>query len=168
MSSVSKAAMPKAHQYPFGLMKCPLLRQSMPRIDRGSGQVPMGCFFYSFPVRITSASITVNCWDPPVTPEIQMGSAPFYFEGIRVKCTTVSTRALYLLRVWCARPLNPHSPINPTVHFLPMAGGWESLVLLRVFITMSGGLCAGNWSSNFRRRTPFCDCISLQFMYPCL
>lgn len=35
-------------------------------------------------------------WDPPVTPEIQMDSAPTYLEDIRVHRAPVSIKALYL------------------------------------------------------------------------
>ena len=95
ISSISKAAIPKAHRYPFGSLKYPLLRQSVPRMHGASGPVTMGCFCHPFPVRLTSASNTDSCWDPPVTTEIQMGSVPIYLDGIRVHCAPVSTRALY-------------------------------------------------------------------------
>lgn len=35
------------------------------------------------------------CWDPPVTPEIQMYSRPTHLDGIRVHCAVGSTKALY-------------------------------------------------------------------------
>lgn len=38
--------------------------------------VTMELFCHSFPVRLMTASSTISCWDPPVTPEIQMGSSP--------------------------------------------------------------------------------------------
>jgi len=69
----------------------------MPSIHGASGPVTMGCFCHSFPVQLISTSNTVSCWDPTVTPEIQMGSAPSQFDGIRVHCAPVSTRASYCL-----------------------------------------------------------------------
>lgn len=47
----------------------------MPRIHDASGPVTIGLFCHSFPVQLTSASNTDSCWDPPVTPEIQVNSA---------------------------------------------------------------------------------------------
>jgi len=75
ISSFSTAPMPKAHRYPLGSLKYPLLRQSISRMHGASWPVTMGCFCQSCPVRLTSASNTLSSWDPPVTPEIQMDSA---------------------------------------------------------------------------------------------
>lgn len=79
----------------FGSLKYPLLRQSVPRMHRASGPVTVGRVCHLFPARVTSASSTVMCWDPPVTPEIEMGFAPQYLDGIKVHCTLVSTKAQY-------------------------------------------------------------------------
>jgi len=95
ISSVSKAAMPKAHRYPFGSLKYPLLRQSIPRMHGASDPGTMGCFCHSCPVRLTSASNTLSSWDPPITPEMQMDSDPLKSDGIQVHCAPVSTRTLY-------------------------------------------------------------------------
>jgi len=95
ISSVSTAAIPKAHRYPFGSLKYPLLRESIPRMHGASGPVTMGCFCQSCPVRLTSASNTLSFWDSPVTPEMQMDSDPLKSDGIKVHCASVSTRALY-------------------------------------------------------------------------
>lgn len=45
--------------------------------------------------QILLASSTVSCWDPPVTPEIQMDSAPMYLDAIRVHCVLEPAKALY-------------------------------------------------------------------------
>lgn len=47
------------------------------------------------PSHIHLASSTVSCLHTPVTPEIQMDSAPMYLDGIRVICVLVSTKTLY-------------------------------------------------------------------------
>lgn len=61
ISSVSKAAVLKAYQNFLGSLKYPLVRESMPRMPRASGQVTMGCLCHSFPVRLTSVSNAVSC-----------------------------------------------------------------------------------------------------------
>lgn len=73
---------------PLGSFKYPLPRKPMPRIHRASGPVTMGCLCHSFLVKLTSASTTVSCWDPPVTPET-------FRNGIKVHCVPASTEALY-------------------------------------------------------------------------
>lgn len=93
--SIPKAAMSKAHQRPFGSLKYPLHRQSTPRVHEAFRPVTIGCFCHSFPVRHTSASQGDSSWDPPLTPEIQMESVSLQSDGIRVQCTSASTRALY-------------------------------------------------------------------------
>jgi len=52
ISSISRGAIPKAHRYPFGSLKYPLPRQSIPRMHGASGPVTMGCFWHSCPVRL--------------------------------------------------------------------------------------------------------------------
>ena len=51
MSSVYTAAIPRAHRYPFGSLKYPLVRLSIPRMYGASGPVTTGCLSHSFPVR---------------------------------------------------------------------------------------------------------------------
>ena len=67
----------------------------MPKMHGASGPVTIGCFFHSFPVRLTSAFTKVKSCDPPVTPAIETDSALTYFDGTNVHCAPVSTKALY-------------------------------------------------------------------------
>lgn len=105
----------KAQWYLFGFLKYPLLRESMARIYGASGLVTIGCFCHLFHVRFTSD----NDWDPSVTPEIQMCSAPLHPDGVRVHCTLLSTKI----------------KVKPIVHFLRLAGGRPPPFPIRAFIT---------------------------------
>lgn len=109
ISIVSMAAVWRAHQYPFESLKCPWLRQSLPRVPRASGPVTMWGFCQSF---CQAGFSLISCWDAPVTPEIQMGSAPLQLDGIRVHCAPGSAKALYSQGAGVPRPSDPHSPVN--------------------------------------------------------
>ena len=61
---------------PFWVHEIPSPEVVYAKEARSLGPVTMGCFSHSFPVKFTLASNTVSAWDPPVTPEIQMCSAP--------------------------------------------------------------------------------------------
>ena len=69
-------ATPKTHQYPFGSLKSPLLRQSLRRIQGACGPVTVGCFCHLSPVKLTSASSTDNCWPPHVARDPEGFCAP--------------------------------------------------------------------------------------------
>lgn len=88
----------------------------------------MECFCDLFPVRLTLASNRVSCWHCPALPETQMVSA---------LCSSVCWSLQLLLWVCCARSSNSHSPLNPAVSFLHLAGGRASLVLVVVFTVYS-------------------------------
>ena len=104
---------------PFWVLEILSQRGWMPGMHRASGPVTTVCFCHSFPVRLTSASTTVSCGDLPVTPEIQMGSAPSWLDGIRVHCAPVSNRALYS---W-GSDVPGHLIHTPGCPFLPP--GWR-------------------------------------------
>lgn len=123
ISSLSKAAMPKAHSAVLGLW---ITLSGDGLLKDHLAQSQWGCFHHSFPFRLILASNTVSCWDLPVTPEIQMGST--LLDGLTLHCAP-------LLSIWHARWLNPHSPLNPVVPLLHLAGDRTPLVLVIVFIT---------------------------------
>lgn len=52
-------------------------------------------------------------------------------------CTSVH-QSLIFLQFCCARPSNPHSPINPVAHFLHSAGGRTPLISDRVPVVNLG------------------------------
>lgn len=146
----------------------------MPRIQ--SGPVTVGCFFHSFPVKLTSAANRVNCCR--VTPAIEMGSAPTCPYGIEVQCVSVNPVFLWF---WCTRPSDPHSPIDlifsglylallvlTIVSFLgiPSGGpfkGFRPIILCSVIPSI---LVLGNWSYIHSGGTPSASFL-LQFMHPC-
>lgn len=84
----------KTHWYNFGSLKYPFLGQSMPRIHGASGLVTIGAF--ASPVKLVPASNRHNCWDSPVTPEIQVGSMPLYPDVIRVPYAQMSNKDFYV------------------------------------------------------------------------
>lgn len=67
----------------------------MPKMRGISRPVIIGCFFHSFPVRLTLAFIEVKSCDLSATLAIEIGFVPTCLDGISVHCELVSTKALY-------------------------------------------------------------------------
>lgn len=71
----------------------------------------MGCLCHSFPVRLTLASKTLSCWDPPVTPGIYIGSTPYNLTAS--ECTVDLYLNLYTLVVLTYQANRPGCPSSP-------------------------------------------------------
>lgn len=85
------------HWYPVRFLKYSFLKQPMPTMQRDTRPVRAGCFYHSFPVKLTSTYKAGSFWDLPGAQELQMDSAPLQSDGTRVHCVQISTRPLYSL-----------------------------------------------------------------------
>lgn len=144
--------------------------------------VVKGCFCPSFLVRLTSAYNTVNSWDPPVTPDIQMGSTPWW--PWSMLCTSVHQSCI--LPWFICLDIEFTQSNIPDLPFPLLAGGRVPLVLVTVYIihlscmstrrlivnlkdktrlfSLSGRLLTGNWSYHFPGRALSSDHFSLWLM----
>lgn len=114
--------------------------------------------FANHSVRLILASKTISCWDRPVIPEIQMGSAPVWLDGIRrVHCAPASAKALYSHGADVPRPSDPHRPVNLVVSLLHLAGDRAPLIQVLGFsISCKKGLEFLSIGSGIRSALPLC------------